>query len=460
MSAARRHLSLLVLAGCAYAIAQLLLFDPSRPPEFDESVYLSQVMRGVPGALFAEHRARGMTVLVAPLASIGAPLVAIRLFLVAVSGALLVAAFWPWTHLVGRVATVAAALFGGTWLALYYGSEIMPNLHVAFGAVAMVGLSWRATTVRPPRAVLPLLALVTAWTTLVRPTDATVVAVGAVVTLVLCRERLGGVVAALGGGLVAGWAPWVLEAFIRFGGPLQRLRTASDLVEGADGFLLLEHLRLTDGPLVGGAPQPVPWQGTVWWAALALLAVLGVVLARGVERRALAGALVAAAPLLLVYAVTGALAPRFLLPVYALLSLPAAAGVLRAAPLDAGGLRVGVMSFLLAALLFWHVQTAASIARSRAPERERVHDIGVALRDVADGEQCRFATPYSRPQIQVASGCFGVQYQPSGTAEPFDATPYPGRSYVLVPSAVGPSSAVASWPRRSLPHGWVLYEAP
>ncbi len=161
----------LIVVGCAYAIAQALLFEAARSPEFDESVYLTQVQRGIPAARFAEQRARGISFLVAPLALLGAPLVMISGLLIGASGSC-----WSLRSGRGRAGwscrSAGSVLFAGSWLALYYGSEVMPNLHVAFGAVAAVGLVAFAMT-QASRGVLPLIVGVTAWTALVRPTDAT-----------------------------------------------------------------------------------------------------------------------------------------------------------------------------------------------------------------------------------------------------------------------------------------------
>ena len=461
----RRAALLLTGVGCLYGVAQLVLFDPSRFLEFDEAIYLSQVQQDVLAVPFAEHRARGVTLLVAPLALVGAPLTAIRLYLVVASAVLLVGSFWPWLRLVGGAAPLAATLFASTWLTLYYGSEIMPNLHAAFGVVAAAGLAMTAARTAPSRGTLVLLAAVICWTALVRPTDATLATAGILAVTAWPIRRHLPVTGALIAGLLAGWMPWAIEAVARFGGPIQRWRTAAELVGQRQGLMLLEHLRVTDGPLVGmTSDQPVPWAGAVWWVATLGFAIVGLLATRYTGRRSLLVSAAAALPLILAYAATASLAPRFFLPVYALVSLPAACGVVSMVQrLHLRPLRIGVIAIVCGAMLAWHVPTASRIAGQRGPARTVAHDVGDALKARVAGRRCRFAAQYSRPQIQYVSGCLGTDYHPSSTQAPFGVGPtrdHGGDGYVLVTKPVDPASPVASWPAQSLPHGWVIYDTP
>lgn len=65
---------------------------------------------------------------------------AVRTYLALLSGASLVAAYWPWLRQRGRpAAPLAAGIFAVLWPTVFYGPEAMPNLWVAFAAVAAVG---------------------------------------------------------------------------------------------------------------------------------------------------------------------------------------------------------------------------------------------------------------------------------------------------------------------------------
>jgi hypothetical protein len=68
--------------GTAYLVAQLLLFSPDRAPSWDEAIYLSQVTTpGVHAIAFAPSRARGISLLVAPITVAGGSLPKVRVFL-------------------------------------------------------------------------------------------------------------------------------------------------------------------------------------------------------------------------------------------------------------------------------------------------------------------------------------------------------------------------------------------
>src|SRR6185503_9745767 len=77
----RASRSVWAIAGASAAV-QAVVGSLHRAPSWDEAIYLSQVTRGAVALPFVASRARGITVLVAPLASLGAPLWLVRLALV------------------------------------------------------------------------------------------------------------------------------------------------------------------------------------------------------------------------------------------------------------------------------------------------------------------------------------------------------------------------------------------
>jgi hypothetical protein len=144
--------------------------------------------------------------------------------------------------------------------------------------------------------------------------------------------RLRGRLSAVAAGLVAGALPWIVEAEVRFGGVRNRLAEADEVQGGLRAvFSLRAHLTALDGPLLcrpctgDGVLLPV----TEWWVLLPLLVGLGLWTERRARRSTaplwLAVAVAAAAPYLFLVPYA---APRFLLPAYALLALPAAVGIL------------------------------------------------------------------------------------------------------------------------------------
>ena len=88
-------------------------------------------------------RARGITFLALPVLQLGGSLLQLRIFLAVASAAALTGAFRMWAPVIGFGAVAAAVLFAGAWPVLFYGSELMPNLWVAFVAVAATAVLGR-----------------------------------------------------------------------------------------------------------------------------------------------------------------------------------------------------------------------------------------------------------------------------------------------------------------------------
>jgi hypothetical protein len=300
---------------------------------WDETVYVSQIVRGVPAADFNAPRARGIVLLVAPVSLITGSVTAIRVYLSLLSAACLALAYWPWLKIrTGVVVPLAAGLFAAQWLSVFYGNEAMPNLYVAFGAVAATG--WFLRTLAEPGAWPPRagLAAALAFTALMRPFDAVWIALPLLVAAAV-KRGWAPVVTALTG-LAAGWTEWIIEAYLSYGGPLVRLRAAGAGNETGLHFSLGAHLRALNGPLLCRPPVSCggyPWLDVLWFAAIPLLSIVGLAVLRR-ERsphlRAAALATVVAATVAASYLViVGYAAPRFLMPAYALAALPVAEGI-------------------------------------------------------------------------------------------------------------------------------------
>lgn len=290
----------LVAAATAYAVVQLAAVTTRMRLGWDETVYVSQVDPHVPAAFFSAPRARGVTLLPAPLVALTPSLIALRLYMTVLSSAGLVVAYWPWARLMRPVtAALAALLFVSLWMVQFYGNEVMPNLYVAYGAVAATG--WFVHAVRGTGVLAPLwLTLSLAFVALMRPGDAVWIALPIALALAAAlagRRRPGSAsrpnrpatrrpddasprrrsmtllrlatrrldrrsprtgtsrqalgprrptagtsrralvlsAAAVVTGLTAGAIPWVVEAYTRFGGPMRRLE-ASSRTEGGLGW--------------------------------------------------------------------------------------------------------------------------------------------------------------------------------------------------------------------------------
>jgi hypothetical protein len=408
----------LVAVAFLYGAAQLVAVTTRMRLGWDESVYVSQVSPHVPAAFFSAPRARGVTLLAAPIVALTSSLTALRIYMTVLSSAGLVLAYWPWTRLLRPVTVaVAALLLTALWMVQFYGNEVMPNLYVAYGAVAAAG--WFAHTIRGPGRLPPLwLGLSLAFVALMRPGDAAWLALALLSGVAFARRRrlvaLGAVVA----GPLVGSTQWIVEAYTRFGGPLQRLHIASQS-EGGLGWhpegVRMELHALNDRLLCrpcGGATwhvQPL----AAWWPLVPALAAGGLILAaRGGRLRLLAlpavcGVVLGASYLVLV----GYAAPRFLIPAYALLALPMAELIRGAATLGQGRWRLvtaGLVAAGLAVQAGGQQLVLAHMTRSQYNARgdytaitDQLHGLGVRTPCTLSGEQA--------PVLAFYTGCRSMQ---------------------------------------------------
>ncbi|WP_156723165.1 hypothetical protein [Streptomyces apocyni] len=333
--AAARPVLWLTAVAAAFTLVQLVLVVPGLGLGWDETVYVSQVSPQAPAAFFSAPRARGVTFLVAPVTAVTTSTLALRVYLALLSGGALFSALWVWRRMLPTpVLAVAGALFASLWITMFYGPQVMPNLWVAYGALIAVGCFLRAAR-RPGPWVLTGVAAGVGLASLMRPTDAVWLALPLAVAALLMRVRRQVLLLLmLATGLAIGWAGWVIEAYVRYGGLFARLRRASD-IQGHLGayFAIDDHVRALSGRTLC-RPCDVPWQHpvtSVWFLALPLLVAGGVWAAARTRHRAAivlatGTGLALAAPYLFT---VGYAAPRFLLPAYALLSLPVAQCLVR-----------------------------------------------------------------------------------------------------------------------------------
>ncbi|MBK3624595.1 hypothetical protein JHN59_07000 [Streptomyces sp. MBT49] len=405
--------ALAVVAG-AFTLAQLLLVRPGMGLGWDESVYVSQVSSHAPPAFFSAPRARGVPLLVAPVAAWTSSTVLLRIYLAALSGLALFLALRAWRGLFPpRVLATAGALLASLWVTLFYGPQAMPNYWVAVGALAGTGCFLRALANRSDRAALWGVGLSAALMAWMRPMDAVWTTLPLLVLLVAVRRwRRPALLGALAGGLVAGAAQWVIEAYVSYGGLAHRLSEASRIQGGLGWNIAVgDQLRALGGrklcrPCTGAAP---PVLETLWWYALPLAAVLAAVVAIRARRRLatlvpLACAVSAAFPYLFMI---GYAAPRFLLPAYALLAVPLAdllVHLLRAR----GRIRRPLTMALLPLLLAGHLAAQLvvledTVGRTTAAHREWA-SVAAGLHRLGVRPPC-LVTGANDVPIAVYAGC-------------------------------------------------------
>jgi hypothetical protein len=443
----------LVAAGLAFTAAELLFVSPRMGLSWDESVYVSQVSGHAPAAWFDPARARGVPLLVAPVAALTSSVAALRVYLSLVGGFGLTVALWTWRRLrPAWVLGLAGVLFGGLWVAQYYGPQAMPDMWSALGGVAAVGCFLRGGN----KALAGLGASI-AFVTLVRPGDAVYLAAPLLVAAAVgvwrpadgsgSGPRRWPPAAAIVGGLLAGGAEWVAEAYARFGGIASRLQAAG-AEQGGFGlhFALPAELRALNGPTLCrpctiGVRYP---ELDLWWFVVPVLVALAIMAARAGLPGGLPGGLssvllpagcglcVAAQYLFMInYA-----APRFLLPAYALIAIPAADGL---AFLITGMGRELRPAMTAAVACFLAVQLVAQ-------HLVLDHEVGGTI--TFHDDYARIATALASRGVRPPCLIQGVQYIPiafeAGCASAGSAAPG-SRVAELVQSGRHPPSYARNW---------------
>ncbi|MEV0598824.1 hypothetical protein AB0I82_05900 [Streptomyces sp. NPDC050315] len=390
------------VVAAAFVLVQLLLVVPGSGLGWDETVYVSQVNPHVPTAFFSAPRARGVTLLVAPVAWTDSTTV-LRIYLALASGLALYLALRVWRRLQPPgVLALAGLLFGGLWVTLFYGPQAMPNLWVALAALAAAGCFLRAARDPRDRAALLGLGGNVAAVTLLRPMDAVWLALPLLAVAPLARRgRRRTLLGVLVAGLALGSAEWVVEAYVSYGGLAARLDRSSEIQDGLGWHLaVVDQIRSLGGrtlcrPCTGPLPGPLVW---LWWVLTPVLAAVGVLAAvRGRHpARALLPTLCALAMAVPYLFFIGYAAARFLLPAYALIALPAAAGIhwLSAAagpgrrPIVTTVLGLGLAGHLaLQGVILVHtVKNGRATSTQYALIAERLHGLGVRPPCLLTGE--------------------------------------------------------------------------
>lgn len=409
---------------------------------WDEAVYASQYAAHAPPAVYSAPRAQGMPLLVAPIVAITDDVVVLRIWLTLVSSAALFGAFAVWLRVRNHwVVPLAALLLAGCWLSLFYGNQAMPNLYVALGAVAATGFLLTGT----PLGLGASMMLVS----LMRPTDALVLA--APLAAYALWQRRFRELAALAAGLAIGWGQWMAEAAVRFGGVTERLGAAGEHNDTGLTNTLGEQARALDGPTLcrfGVECGDVSPLLLIWWIAIPLVAGAGLWAARHTawfRPLALATATAVAMALPYFFYVDYA-APRFLLPVYALLALPVAtAALLAPIPAVAG----------VAAHLILQGAVAVAMSSSTRADRDVMNAAAEELRPRIKGPCVIYGQ--GGAQLGYLLGCESQAIaQRFGDTMPRRIQKFRERGYdiILTHRGVKPPAYTDDWKRQDLPGPW------
>jgi hypothetical protein len=470
---------LVVLAGVAYAVLTVVFVGLDRDLRWDEVTYLAQVTPGQPDVWFGPQRARGMSIVALPVALFGAPLLALRLYLVVVAAVALVLAYRPWARVAGWTGGAAALVAAGGWVPMYFAVELYPNLLAGFAAVACAGhlVCWLRDRTDRDLVWAALGIAAVAW---LRPSESVWLAAGLIpVTLVWARLRAVKPLAALAAGGFVGWLPWLVEAIARFGGPIERLSgAAGESASGASRNSLIQYLNLVEGPVRRVVEDPVlTASAAALLAGLALLAALGVAQRLdGDQRAAAVVGLVAAGAMVTPYLLLNAgINLRYVLPGMLLAAVPIGAGAATVAQAvrRSGSVVAGVTLVAVAVgVVGWQGSLAASNSGQIAPLQHRPVPIGRALAAAADGQPCAFVSEHQWPEIQWHSGCLGESlYLDAPSLQCHDAqrdlsalAEEGYRVFVVVRGPPPAAPTLEGWPVQQVPDAetgnWFLYERP
>ncbi|MFK4144644.1 hypothetical protein [Streptomyces sp. NPDC004065] len=466
----RRERALPGAVAAAFVLAQLVLVRPGLGLGWDETVYVSQVGTHAPAAFFSAPRARGVPLLVAPVAAWSSSTPLLRVYLALLSGLALYLALRAWRGLFpAGVTALAGALFASLWITVFYGPQAMPNYWVAVGALGCAGCFLRATAGNrdegPAVWGVAGCAALMAW---MRPMDAVWAALPLLV-LAVRRWRRPGPLVALLAGLAAGSAEWVVEAHFAYGGVLRRLSDASAIQGGLGWHLaVVDQLRSLGGralcrPCTGALPHPVV---TLWWYALPVLALLGLAVAVRARRArrtvvVLACATTAAFPYLFLI---GYAAPRFLLPAYALLALPVADALAHLVRTPDGTWRPRALTLVSLALAVHLAAQYAVLAHTvgRTTDDRRgwdrtaaaLHRLGVRPPCLLTGEEAIPIAYYTGCASAATSGHNANTTQPA-----IERAARRMPVAALVPAHAAPPAYARAWPSHPL-GGLRVYVAP
>ncbi|MHB1432620.1 MAG: hypothetical protein ACYCVZ_10955 [Streptosporangiaceae bacterium] len=279
--------------------------------------------------------ARGVGLLAAPVTLLTTSVFDLRVWMAVLSGIGIFLALFCWRGLrPGWVLAVAGLIFGGLAVTQLSGPAVMPDLWEAIGVLALTGLFLQAVHRRlARRVVLPLLAFAVCFLILIRFQDAAfAIAPLGVALLAVPAWRRYDVLAALVAGGLAGTAEWVWEDVAFYGSVAARMHAmASQPPKAGIYFSLIDQLRLLDGPNYCGSgycPGLQYPQLFYWWLALLLLVILGLFAGRTMHFVSCAVAVAVALSILGAYTLFMPIAaPRYMLPILAVLAVPAADGI-------------------------------------------------------------------------------------------------------------------------------------
>lgn len=327
----------LILVSVLFLAAELTPALVRMPLGADEIGYIARTSAHASAVMLPPVHGQGVGLLAAPVTLLTTSVVALRIWMAVLSAIGLFLGMLCWRGLrPAWVLAVAGLILGSLAVTQNSGVQVYPDWWGALGVLALTGLFLHAVngTMRP-RIVLPLIAFASLVIVLMRPQNIVFLmgpAIGAAIVVPGWRKPK--VLAAIGVGIALGCIQWIAEAYAWYGGLGSRIHLARQ-EPPSFGFFFSGALqvKVLSGPWYctsAGACRGWNFPGeTLWFVALAALAVLGLCIAW--QRATKASSVLAAVTAIWVIWFYSFLvpfgAPRYILPSLALGAILAADGI-------------------------------------------------------------------------------------------------------------------------------------
>jgi hypothetical protein len=136
-------------------------------------------------------------------------------------------------------------------------------------------------------------------------------------------------------------------------------------------------------------------------------------------------------------------------------------------PLAAGAVAVRIVGALVLALIvpwaIWQGIAADRFQDLRMESTVAFHEVGLAIRELADGRPCAFMSPHGWPMVEFAAGCDGSRLpRPRGpTRAEFEKLEAGGRQVFVIlktaPPRTSPLASSTPTPVRGPRRTWLVY---
>jgi hypothetical protein len=434
----------LIVTMC-WVITTIAVVGVGRYAAWDEAVYLAKGLGPPSPVSWGPQRSLGIPIITSFVTWADIPVAGTRVWMLAVNAAVAFAALRVWHRLIGIGGVIGPAVVMFSWIGLFSAGEIYPNLPTGLFALWAVGAGWTWVVSERRSDAIPAV-LATVGVGLVRPTALGWLFLGLLIATLLEPSVRANARRLLVGAVVAGTvalAPWMIESFVRFDGPVQRLRSGRSTIIGYDiGHPVTAYLSTLSQTSIGSGLWQFP---TVVLIGVLVVFVsggaIGILSAPQHERGPIALATATGVAKIAAYLILpSTAAARFLLPGLLLLALPFGVGVCvlaRRRPV-----RIALVALLIPFLAL-QLAAARAVSVEATQGREALELLGARLATQAGGDPCVFHSRYGYPSIQLRSGCAG--------SRTIDAD----ASFDVLSAVPGDVRAFVVWNRElEVPDGW------